>query len=403
MFNDKKLWKERAGRRSKDMSRYLRYIFNGHLVIVLFFLLGTAAWYYQGWVQTLSGDFPAEVIMAVVFGFVLTYSPVYTFLLEADRIFLLPVETKMKDYFFRSTIVSIAFQSYILLLVLAAFMPLYAKVSGQGFGSFLMFFVILLAIKGWNVFVNWQIQFFLQPSVHLSDKIVRFAINVIFTYLLFVKASWIFLAIMGLIMVLFYVYFRKQTVDKSLKWESLIDHEEKRMTSFYRFANLFTDVPQLKDSVKRRKWLDFIVNRIPYSQERAFQHLFLLAFLRSGDFLGLFIRLTIIGGGAVYLISFQYGQIALTLLFLYLTGFQLLPLWNHYNNKIWLELYPLKTTQKKKAFQSLLFKLMIIQSVLFAVIMLLKSAYLISLLALSAGVLFSIFFVYFYNNKRLFS
>ncbi|SFA79924.1 MULTISPECIES: ABC transporter permease [unclassified Bacillus (in: firmicutes)] len=403
MFDDKKLWKERASRRSKDMSRYLRYIFNGHLVIVLFFLLGTAAYYYQGWVQTLSGDFPAEVIMAVVFGFVLTYSPVYTFLLEADRIFLLPVETKMKDYFFRSTIVSIAFQSYILLMVLAAFMPLYAKVSGQGFGSFLMFFVVLLAIKGWNVFVNWQIQFFLQPSIHLSDKIVRFMINAVFIYLLFVKANWIFLVILGFMMILFYAYFRKQTVDKSLKWESLIDQEEKRMTSFYRFANLFTDVPQLKDSVKRRKWLDFIANRIPYSQEKAFQHLFMLAFLRSGDFFGLFIRLTLIGGAAVYLISFQYGQIALSLLFLYLTGFQLLPLWNHYNNKIWLELYPLKSEQKKTAFQSLLFKLMMIQSVLFALMMLVKGDYIISLLAFSASILFSIFFVYFYNNKKLFT
>ena len=43
-----------------------------------------------------------------------------------------------------------------------------------------------------------------------------------------------------------------------LKWDLLIAQEEKRMASFYRLANLFTDVPKLKDTVKRRKWLDII-------------------------------------------------------------------------------------------------------------------------------------------------
>ena len=40
MFDDKKLWKDRAGRRAKDLGSYLRYIFNRHLVIVLLFLIG---------------------------------------------------------------------------------------------------------------------------------------------------------------------------------------------------------------------------------------------------------------------------------------------------------------------------------------------------------------------------
>ena len=50
-----------------------------------------------------------------------------------------------------------------------------------------------------------------------------------------------------------YVYYKQQTKEKGLKWEFLIEQDESRMTSFYRLANLFTDVPKLKNQVKTEK------------------------------------------------------------------------------------------------------------------------------------------------------
>ena len=52
MFDEKKLWKERAVHRLKEFGVYLRYILNGHLMVVLLFLIGTAAFYYQNWIST---------------------------------------------------------------------------------------------------------------------------------------------------------------------------------------------------------------------------------------------------------------------------------------------------------------------------------------------------------------
>jgi ABC-2 type transport system permease protein len=45
MFDEKKLWKDRSVHRLKEFGVYLRYILNGHLVVVLLFLIGTAAFY----------------------------------------------------------------------------------------------------------------------------------------------------------------------------------------------------------------------------------------------------------------------------------------------------------------------------------------------------------------------
>src|SRR4051812_11569303 len=169
MFDEKKLWKDRASGRVKDLGRYLRYIFNGHLVVVLLFLIGTASFYYQKWIEALSDNFPAEIIIAVVIGFLLTYSPVYNFLLEADQVYILPLEDKLKGYFLRSGAASLVFQGYLLLMVLAVLMPIYAHTSSNGFGSFLPFLIILLVVKAWNIAVSWRIDFFVQSFVHRWD------------------------------------------------------------------------------------------------------------------------------------------------------------------------------------------------------------------------------------------
>jgi ABC-2 type transport system permease protein len=401
MFDDKKLWKNRAATRVKDLGRYLRYIFNGHLVVVLLFLIGGAAFYYQKWIETLSNGFPAEIIMAVILALFLTHSPVYNFLLEADQVFLIPLENKLKGYFLRSGVISLAFQGYILLMVFAVLMPMYAHVSSNGFRSFLPFLIVLFAIKAWNLAASWAIHYFVQPSVTIWDMIVRYFINVLFIYLLFKQANYLFLLLIALIMVFYYRYFSGRTKKMGLKWDLLIGDEEKRMASFYRLANLFTDVPKLKDTVKRRKWLDLFINRISFSQEKTYLYLFSRTFLRSSDYLGLFIRLTVIGSLALYYISFGWGQIGISILFLYLTGFQLLPLWNHFQNKLWVDLYPVPSKFKSVGFHYLLMVILTIQVLIFTLFIFIKGEIIIALLAFLAGIVFNYIFVYFYSKNRL--
>lgn len=68
-------------------------------MIVVLFLLGTAAFYYQEWIKTLQPDFPAAWIIALILAFVLTYSPIQTFLTEADKIFLFAARNKVECLF----------------------------------------------------------------------------------------------------------------------------------------------------------------------------------------------------------------------------------------------------------------------------------------------------------------
>ena len=306
----------------------------------------------------------------------------------------------MKRYFYRSGVISFIFQGYILLLVLAVFMPMFARVSSSGFRPFFPFLIVLLVVKAWNLASSWRIQYFIQPSIYRWDAIVRYFINTSFAFLLFKQANRLILVAIAVVMVLYFRSFYIRTKNSNLKWDLLINQEEKRMNSFYRLANLFTDVPTLKDTVKRRKWLDFLLQSIAFSQEKTYHYLYTRTFLRSGDYLGLFVRLTVIGGIAIYFLSFGLGQVLLAVLFLYLTGFQLLPLWNHHQNKLWVDLYPVHANYKKSAFYSLLMVTLIVQTIIFTIILLIKSQWSSALLELLVGGAFSYYFVFIYSKKR---
>lgn len=401
MFNAETLWKERFGTYAKETGSYLRYIFNGHLVIVVLFLIGTAAFYYQEWIKALPADFPAALVMAPVLAAVLTYSPVQTFLTEADKIFLLPLETKLMGYFRRSIFFSAGLQSYLLLLVLAVLMPLHVKIHGVEFSSFIPLFLLLVLIKALNIMIRWKVQHNIEASVKMADTFVRFSINAVLLYFLFSGANIVFQAVSVSILVLLYMYYLKQTRDKGLKWEQLIEDEERRMNSFYRVANLFTDVPKLRDRIKRRVWLDWLINILPYRQDLAYSHLYLRTFLRSGDYFGLLVRLTVIGGAALYFFTYGPGQIFMAILFLYLTGFQLLPLWNHHENKLWVSLYPVPDQARKSSFNQLFASILLFQTAVFSAIVLVKGEYILGAILLAAGISFSLFFVYFYSRGKL--
>jgi ABC-2 type transport system permease protein len=400
MFNVLKLWSDRSKQTSKELSRYLRYIFNGHLMIVLIFLIGSLAFYYQQWVKTLDESFPAAVIMALILGVFLTNSPIYTFLLEADRVFLLPIESNLTKYFLRSGIVSFVLQAYILLMVLAAMMPMYVQVSGSTYRTFFYFIFLMLLLKIWNLATRWRIQYYVEKNVHRTDSFVRFCLNTVFLYLVFVSASKFLLIFLSIIMLGLFYYFFQNSKKKGLKWEEIILLEHNRLTGFYRIANQFTDVPKLKDEVKRRKWLDWMAKKLVFQQNNTQLYLLTRTFLRSGDYLGLVIRLTVIGGLVIYYWDFIYGQFLFLLLFLYLTGFQLLPLKNHHQNVLWIDLYPIDSEQREKAFKKILGWVLLLQTSVFSLLFMLKGDWVLFIIAMGIGVVFSLVFVRYYSLKK---
>ncbi|WP_046175410.1 ABC transporter permease [Domibacillus indicus] len=394
-FSVNELFKERSSAYYAEIRKYTRYMLNDHLLFVLVFALGALLFYYSGWVETIEEGFPAVLIMAAVMGIVLAWSPVYTYIKRPDTVYLLPLESEMKPYFRKAAWTSFAAQSYLLIALLAFAMPMYAKAEGTGFGNFFVFLGAVLAAKLWNLFCRLEALNVPSNDVRMGDMAIRLLLNAAFLFAVF--SAEYGLAGIALLFMVFWIFYMGRIGNRPLKWELLADLEEKRMAAFYRLANMFTDVPHLRGTVKRRAWLDGL---LPGSEKGTYTYLLARTFVRMSEYSGLFVRLTAISAFIIALSGLLPVQLIAALLFLYLTGFQLLPISARHGYIIWPRLYPEGEEGKSRAVQNLLMRILLIQSIVFGVSAL-SAGLMEGAIVLAASVTFTLFFVWIYAPARL--
>ncbi|WP_175638257.1 ABC transporter permease [Metabacillus schmidteae] len=401
MKNVNEIWQTRLHQHINETRSYLKYMLNDHLLFVFIFLAAGGALTYSKWLETLSPDFPAVLIMTVTFAFIMIASSVRTLLKEADIVFLLPMEYKLQEYFQKAFTYSFITQSFFVIVPFIIFIPLYVNATNANGQSLIISLVLLLLVKYWNLRVSWRLGFFTEASAKWGDILIRLAINMCVIFFILSQA-FLFVVILFVIMAVYNVYFSNAAKKKALKWEQLITREEQKKQSFYKLANLFTDVPKLKKQAKRRAYLDWVVNRVKYSQDNVYEYLFLRAFIRSGDYFGIVVRLTIIG---CVILSFMdnglIGSLVISLIFTFLTGIQIMSLFKHYELLELPNLYPHAEKKKMSSFLKIIFKVLLIQAVIYSLVTLAISSLMIFVEVLIVTVFFVSLFVYGYMQGRI--
>lgn len=393
------LWKERFNHFLKETGKYLKYIFNGHLVFVMIILIGGAGYYYSEWVKTLTPDFPAPFIMAIVLGLAVTISPLTTFFREPDIVFLLPIETRLGSYIKKSYVFSFVMQIYVLLVVQAILTPMYIQVLGDEALSFLSLLIVLLVLKGINLAGRWFVLYDREPYARYVDTIVRFALNGVLVYLVVKGANFILILLVFALLAGLCLYYLNSSRNAVLQWERLIELENGRMAAFYRIANLFTDVPKLREKIKERKWLSGFVSLLSGRTKNPYSYLYARTFVRANDYFGLYVRLSVIAFLVVALADLGWGSIFVSLLFLYITGLQLLPIWHHHDHKMTIELYPYNPAFRRKAVMDLLTILLVIQCFFFTIGILIGGSLQLAGVSLVLGLLLIVFFRSYASHK----
>lgn len=401
MFNSHDFFMKRFSAHLKDMSRYLRYIFNGHIAFAMLFFIAAIAYYYQQWLATIPDNFPTAWIMGGVLGIVVTYSPVRTLLKEPDLVFLIPAEHQMGAYFRNALIYSFVIQLYIVAIVMAAFGPLYAT-SFENRGNYLVIIVVVLIFKLWNLIANWWILKIREKNILVIDQVARLLLNISVFYFL-INGNMLLASVTTILFTIVFLYnFSLSRKQAGVNWELLLEKDIHRLQSFYRFANMFTDVPHLKNKIKSRQWLVSMIERnIPFERKSTYDYLYRISFIRGGDYLSMYIRLIIIGGVFIYFLPNIWIKIIFAILFLYMTIFQLMTLYQHHRTIMWLDLYPVEVEMRRKALLKWIIELAIVQTVLYAIVFLLAQAYLGFLITLVGGLLFTFAFTNGFVKRKL--
>lgn len=289
------LFKKRKQDFQKLHRKYLPYVLNDHFVLVLVFLLGYVLYQYSQLLRHFpENHWPIIICLIFLTFFLLQVGSVATYLEEADRQFLLAKENQLITYIDRAGRHSFVSGTVIQSVCLALLFPIFARL-----GLSLMLFVLMLVLLAG---LKWLIQ---------KRKVA---------------------ALMA---------------DSGLNWDASIVSEKRRKQQILKFYSLFVNVKGVSTSVKERSYLNPLLRTVEKKSGSHWLNLYARAFLRSSDYLGLYIRLTFLALLSLIFISNDYLSMALALIFDYLLLFQLLSLYHHFDYHYLSILYPEDSKQKK--------------------------------------------------------
>lgn len=394
-------FKNRVKKHQQQMQRYLRYVFNDHFALLMTLLLGAGGLYYSNFLKTLTPPFSiGRLIVVLIFCAALTFGRYASLTKPADQLFLLPKETQMRTYLAQALRYSCIVPFSALFLIVGASMPLYVVSTAQGFGQFFSLLVMMWCLKFSHLVVQ-QARLFLLVTKQKKLLMVSFWLYAMVTISLGVFVTPLLgLGLSILAAVVYYVLaWQKQTA--SLDWEVMIDTEQDRLYRVYQFINLFTDVPAVKAVVKRRKYADGLLRQIKKVQSNTYLYLYSRQFVRGTEYSGLFIRLVAIYCVCLYFIEEYWIVLILGVLFLYLIGFQMIPMYHRFRYMLLSELYPVSEAMQKRSFRTILAIILSSATLIFVIGVLLTQAIAQAGLIIAAFLVFDLFFLYVYVPQRL--
>lgn len=303
MNNLREIWGGRFLHYMTEFQRYMKYVFTGHLVLVLIFALGAAGYTYSEWLKEVPADFPAVLLLAVVIGGALTYSPPTTLLKPADAVYFLPLETKLQTYTNQALRWTTFSQLPLSVMIYIVSLPLLAE-TNAGSKMMLIWLVLFIVVLKW-VFVETEFNFrhAMSGEKIWGDRALRFILATVFIYIWFSPFPYLIIVI-SILVGMYHLYWRKRKYQNPFPYDHFINVEQNRMMRFYRFANYFTDVPHLKGSVSRRAWLSLFMTPTKFDTRNTQSYLVKRTFIRTDDIFWLWVRLTAISMLGAFFISF---------------------------------------------------------------------------------------------------
>lgn len=385
MKNLREVWNKRFVFYINELQKYLKYIISGHIAIVLVFAIGAAGYAYSEWLKTASPDFPAFLLVSFALSIFLVISPPVTLMKQADSVYLLPLETKLKEYFnlalrwsyFSSVFVSVA--------VFVVSIPLLTRIGHLSKNEIILLFLAVLVLKAWNMLVEFNYRWAANGNHVWIDRAVRFLLLFSMLYFL-MSAFYMGVLVVALISLVYLVVWMKKKKEVPFPFDHFIEVEQSRMMRFYRFANYFTDVPHIRGKKKRRKWLDAFYALAPYEQKNTQLYLVLRSFIRTDDYFYLWVRLTFISVLGAIFIPFPFVAIIFTSALAFATVVQLRHALLSGHEFRMDQLFPIDSKARKRAVHKLMRIIQFVQALFVLIVVLVQGEYALLTMLIPAAV-----------------
>ncbi|MGV3107906.1 ABC transporter permease EcsB [Staphylococcus borealis] len=360
------LFRTRLDAIRKEKSYYNKFIFNGHFSVFLLILLGAFILGYGQWLQHIPNDIDYALCASVLLALTSIF-PIRTFLKDADRIFLLPFETHMKDYMKLSLRYSYFNRIAIQVVLLIILFPLFSKLDDHVLTPYIIFSILTLIHPWLGLKLRWQWYQIRKSSWSIS--IILFLFNLVtFDLVLGYQMYW------GIVftLILLSATFLLPKVNHSnlYPWERMISIEERHHTNYYKFVNMFTDVKHLKETAVRRRYLDVLLSTPKgrkFNSKNMYLYLFTRSFVRGRDAFSIILRLIMIALVLMIWLSFPIVSAIIGCLFMYITLLQMSQFYTQQAYGLWPQVWPVSDVEVIKGYEKFLYRLMLIIGLIFSI------------------------------------
>ncbi|KGR75775.1 ABC transporter permease [Ureibacillus sinduriensis] len=363
MNNLQDVWSKRFNHYMTEVQKYMRFVFTGHLAIVLVFVIGAVGYQYSEWLKVVDATFPAEWIVALAIGFLLALSRPVTLLREPDQVYLLPLESKMTTYFSSALKWTFWSQIGLAIVIYIVAIPLLKAVTELSSGQIWLCVAVIIVLKYLNVHIEFNYRYANRGASLSIDRMARGVLSILTIQSALTEGySYVIIFI-----ILLFVYNRtlaKKVKIQPIPYEHFVKVEQNRMMGFYRFANYFTDVPHLHGSIRRRGWLNFIYSIVQHNQNGTQSYLVYRTFIRTDDHFYLWVRLTAISGLIALLVNIPIVTWVVAGALSFATTIQLKYALLSSGDFRMDRLYPVHGSQRKNAVRKVLRLFMVIQAII---------------------------------------
>lgn len=302
------LFSQRRDQLWKNYLKYARLAFNNHFVIFLLFAASMGIYLYRQALTDVTTNFWSVALLASLSVSTLLFGHLVTYAKPADQVFLFADETDARKMFNQGFKYSVISSWLMMLLMFAVITPFALKMI-----SSIIWLVIILVFLLIKFFLLWQIKNSIQQK------------------------------------------------NQGINWQRAIEVESNRQQRINRFYSMFTDVRGLATKIKKRSYLDWFKKTVLESNSGFYQFFFANKFIR-GQFFGLILRLMLVGFFLTFLLANNSWLIAasIILIFSYLIGFQLSPLYYDVDQIELTKIYPIDQSEKRKAITMMITNLLVI-------------------------------------------
>ena len=388
--------KKRLNTNFKRSMHYLTLVFNDFFILALIFLFGALMFWYAQNIKKWPHDlWFYKPLIALIWTVVLGIGNFATLFKEADEQFLFNEDDQIKEYFKPLYRHSLILPIILIVLVSGLLFP-FATLSAS-------VPVIALVLNTIGLIIAKDVQF------HLVARSFYFNDREYYNYWIFLLVNYIFLLLSIELPYLNWLYFILAVLGiiavpylkqgKAFNWYKAIDYEERRQDLVNNFYSMFTDVPEKKVKIRRRKYFDIFITK---KNQTPNTFLYQRVLLRDPEYSNLVLRMIIFSILLSWALQDYIWAGAIGALIIFLTLYQLIPLGIVYEHNVMYHVQPISMEKRGRALARVLQKGMLIEWIAISAGMIIFSPQKLFAFGMSIGLLiFTFALLYGYLPLRI--